>query len=414
MEIGIVRIPSWFLFGWVGFSIITTIVGGFFAYSQARQRTREVNEIAPIDEGVDVIRIAELLSGISEPEAPDVSDQSNATPVLLIAQPVLTPIPSTPDASVGIATDTNQTPSLQSTEVATPSEITTPQSEPLVPVWSDPRRINVLVLGIDQRQGEIGSFNTDTMILLSLDPVAKTGAILSIPRDLWVAYPAGLGDGKINSANRVGDLRQYPGGGPEMAKQTVGGLLGINVHNYVMINFDAFLTFIDIIGEVEVCPPEPIDDPKYPDGSYGFKPIYIEAGCQSMNGERLLEYARTRATANGDFDRSQRQQEVIFAVQQKILTTGGATSLLRNATTIWDAVKDNVRTDFTLQELIELAALAETIPRDNIRNAAIGPGEVEFGTAQGEDILIPITSDILLVVTDLFRPPNTPPQYLPE
>jgi LCP family protein required for cell wall assembly len=252
------------------------------------------------------------------------------------------------------------------------------------------------------------------MILMSLDPVGKTAAVLSIPRDLWVAYPTGLGDGKINSANRVGDLRQYPGGGPELAKQTVGGLLGIRVHYYVLVNFDAFITFVNVIGDITVCPAQPIDDPKYPDGSYGYKPIYIEAGCQPMGPERLLEYSRTRATTNGDFDRSQRQQEVIMAIRQKIMTTGGASSLLENAFTIWESVQANVRTDLSPQELIELAALAETIPSENIRQAAVGPGEVLAGISPtGEDILIPITSDILALVADLFRPAGAASSYTP-
>ncbi len=77
---------------------------------------------------------------------------------------------------------------------------------------TDPRRINILLMGIDQREGETGEFNTDTMIVFSVDPVRKSVGMLSIPRDLWVNIP-GYQPSRINTANRLGELNQYPGGG---------------------------------------------------------------------------------------------------------------------------------------------------------------------------------------------------------
>ena len=126
-----------------------------------------------------------------------------------------------------------------------------------------------------------------------------------------------------------------------------------------------------------------------------------------MNAERLLQYARTRATSGGDFDRATRQQEVILAIRSKILSTGGVTALLGDALTIWESLSANVRTDLTLDEMIELALVASEA--NDIRNGTISTGEVLEGIGDdGSQILIPIQTDIFALVADLFRPPSRP------
>jgi len=85
----------------------------------------------------------------------------------------------------------------------------------------------VLLLGIDERHQETGPFRTDTMLVLTVDPVAKTAGILSIPRDLWVQIPTMDTEGKINTAHFLGDAYDYPGGGPALAMETVKQELGI-------------------------------------------------------------------------------------------------------------------------------------------------------------------------------------------
>jgi hypothetical protein len=188
---------------------------------------------------------------------------------------------------------------------------------------------------------------------------------------------------------------------------TVEKLLGEPIDHYILVNLDAFTTAVDTVGPIEICPSERIDDPKYPDGAYGFMPVVIEPGCQDMDAELLLKYARTRATAGGDFDRAQRQQEVILAVRDNILSTGGVAALLGDAFTIWESVSANVRTDLTLDEMIELGLVAAEV--NDIRKGTISTGEVLEGTGtDGSQILIPIQTDIFALVSDLFRPPNVP------
>ncbi len=100
--------------------------------------------------------------------------------------------------------------------------------------------------------------------------------------------------------------------------------LGIPIDKYVLINFDVFTTVVNLIAPngVEVCPTQEIDDPNYPDAGYGFIHVHFNAGCQRLDAEHLLQYARTRHTQNSDFDRAMRQQEVIKAVRDEVAQRG--------------------------------------------------------------------------------------------
>jgi len=383
-------IPQWFVMAWVVVFGAIAVGGSLLAYTFVRDRAAELDSV------VDLPELPQLGSGSS--------DQMDATPTPDDGAAPAGDLTPTLDAAAG------DEPAAQATESA-PDEAEPSSEETLVAVapWQDPRRVSILLLGIDQRAGETGTFATDTIILLSLDPVGKTGALLSIPRDLWVQMPGLNQPGRINTANIIGDDINYPGGGgPAYAARVVEKELGITIQHYVLINFEVFTTLIDAIGPVEVCPPEPIDDDQYPDGSYGTISIHFDAGCQELNAERLLQYARTRHS-DSDIGRSSRQQEVILAVRDKVLSAGGVLSLLPQVPALWRSVQDNIRPDLTLEEVISLARTAESIPDSEIRQSQISFGEVELGTtADGDQILMPIHSDIQALVQDLFRPPGTP------
>lgn len=383
-------IPQWFVMAWVVVFGAIAVGGSLLAYTFVRDRAAELDSVLEL------------------PELPQVSGGESG-------QPAATLTPGASAAQAGDLTPTldaavEENPAAQATDSA-PDEAEPPAEETLVAVapWQDPRRVSILLLGIDQRAGETGTFATDTIILLSLDPVGKTGALLSIPRDLWVHMPGLNQPGRINTANIIGDDINYPGGGgPAYAAKVVEKELGITIQHYVLINFEVFTTLVEAIGPVEVCPPEPIDDDKYPDGSYGFITIHFDAGCQALDAERLLQYARTRHS-DSDIGRASRQQEVILALRDKVLSTGGVLGLLPKVPALWRSAQDNIRTDLTLDEIISLARTAESIPEGEIRQSQISFGEVEIGTtADGDQILMPITSDIQALVQDLFRPAGEP------
>ena len=261
--------------------------------------------------------------------------------------------------------------------------------------WVNPERVTVLLMGIDQRQGEDGPWRTDTMIVFSMDPVKNTAFMLSLPRDLWVYIP-GSDYGRINTANYIGDLYDLPGGGPALAMETVQNLLGIPVDYYALINFDVFLTVIAAIEPVEVCVSEVIHDDHYPTADYGTEAFHVDPGCQDMDAETLLKYARTRATFGGDFDRARRQQQVISAVRARVLSLGGVSALVGQAGALWEAVQEDVRTNMTLEEIIRLALKAQQIPDSDITFAVIDANYVTFATTEEDEQQVSIPDPYLV------------------
>ncbi|CAG0947467.1 partial Polyisoprenyl-teichoic acid--peptidoglycan teichoic acid transferase TagU, partial [Anaerolineae bacterium] len=241
-----------------------------------------------------------------------------------------------------------------------------PAATPL-PQWSGAAHISLLVLGIDERESQSGPWRTDTLIAVTIDPVALTAAGLSIPRDLWVTIPGLQREGKINTAHFFGDAEAYPGGGPALAQATVEAMLNVPMQYYVRVNFSAFEKLIDLIGGIDVDVPYPIDDPLYPDSGYGYEPLTIPAGRIHMDGRLALKYARTRHEAMGDFDRMQRQQQVILAVRDKLTQGDRLGPLLTQAGSILDTLGESIKTNLTLEQIIQLAQLGGQIDPGRIR-----------------------------------------------
>jgi LCP family protein required for cell wall assembly len=209
--------------------------------------------------------------------------------------------------------------------------------------------------------------------------------------------PAMDTDGKINTAHFLGDAYNYPGGGPALARETVQENLGIPIDYTLRVNFDAFEKVIDAIGGVEICVPEPIDDPLYPCyDSYCYDPLHIDAGCQIMNGSLALKYARTRHTGT-DIDRAKRQQEVILAVRDKVVDQNLLPQLVARAPALLDVLQYAVKTDLSLEQMIQLAKLATEIDPKNIKQATIDENMVvayNAPTNPPQNVLVPIRDKI--------------------
>lgn len=275
--------------------------------------------------------------------------------------------------------------------------------EPL-PDWQKKERVNILLLGIDQREGQHGPWRTDTMIVLTIDPENKTAGMLSIPRDLWVPIP-GYSENRINTAHYTGDLKKYPGGGLALAIKTVQTNLGIPIHYYVRVNFNGFVRVIDTIGGIDIYVEEEIYDPQYPDQGYGYDPLYISAGHQHMDGELALKYARTRHSGS-DFDRLQRQQQVIMAARDRVLRLDLLPQLLPKLPDLLKNVGDAVQTDLQPDEILNLAQLVNQIDNEHMKTAAIDSSmTVPTTTPDGAQVLIPIRDEIRAVVDEIFTTP---------
>ncbi|MGE5221771.1 MAG: LCP family protein [Omnitrophica WOR_2 bacterium] len=279
--------------------------------------------------------------------------------------------------------------------------------DPAIPVilpqpnpWNGASRVTVLVMGVDYRDWEKqeGPPRSDTMILFTVDPLSHTAGILSIPRDLWVDIP-GMGYNKINTAYRFGDLYKVPGGGPGLAMKTVSNFLGVPVDFYAQIDFYAFEKFINKIGGIDVNIPAKITvDPLGPNNTVILKP-----GLRHLNGAVALAYARNRYTANDDYDRSQRQHQVIFAIRDKVLSLDTLPVLISRAPDLYRQLSKGIRTNLSLDQAIQLAWLAQQIPPEAIQSRVIGPQEVTFEKSpDGQDIDKPITAKIRLLRDEMF------------
>ncbi len=290
-----------------------------------------------------------------------------------------------------------------------PSENVSYSFGQLLPRWSGSKRITVLLLGIDERAQETGPFRSDTIMLLTLDPASMQAGVLSIPRDLWVPIP-GYREGRINTANFLGDLHDHTGGGTALAVETVEYNIGIPIDHYVRVNFDAFVTLVNQVGGVDIYVETTINDPLYPDHHYGYDPLYIEAGWHHFDGEMALKYARTRHGSN-DFDRARRQQQVMSAVLDRVISYELLPDLARNAPSLYQTLQDSVVTDLALDQILALANLAVSVDKEQIRYGVIDHTCTQpYITADGAQVLIPLRERIREVRDYVFEtlPPVSP------
>jgi LCP family protein required for cell wall assembly len=261
--------------------------------------------------------------------------------------------------------------------------------------WQGEERVTILLLGADTRPSERGGARprTDSIMLLMVDPKEKVGGVVSIPRDLYVDIP-GYGLNRINTA--------YPLGGGDLTADTIEYNLGIHVNYYVLVEFDAFVTFIDEIDGIDIYVPREIYDTNYPDMYYGYDPFYIAAGQQHLDGETALKYARTRYT-DSDFNRAQRQQDILFAIRDRVISFSMLPTLVEKSPVLYQTMSDSITANMTLEEMVSLALLAEDISRDDIRSGVINADYVSpYTTSAGASVLIPDTNKISTLLSEVF------------
>jgi polyisoprenyl-teichoic acid--peptidoglycan teichoic acid transferase len=268
--------------------------------------------------------------------------------------------------------------------------------------WDGQSRMNILFIGLDYRDWAVGEGppRSDTMILLTIDPATKSAGMLSIPRDLYVNIP-GFNYGKINTAYYLGEAYQVPGGGPALAMQTVENFLGVDIPYYAQVDFGTFVRLIDEIGGVPIDVPEEIQIDLLGDGSSTIKTL--DVGPQTLPGEWALAYARNRDTAEGDFDRAERQQQVILGVREQLLDFDMIPMLIAKAPLLYRELSDGINTNLTFDQLVRLGWIGKDVNPDMIRRGVIGPEHTEIGTSpEGLWILIPKIELIRTVRDEIF------------
>ena len=285
-------------------------------------------------------------------------------------------------AGVGLQLDQDSPIPLATLDPAGPTPTLIPTSEP----WGGSDRVNILLMGIDRRPGEPFVSRTDSMMIISIDPVGNQASILSVPRDLYVVIP-GRGRDRINTAFVYGAAGNNPAGGAALSMQTVEYNLGVPINHYALVDFSAVIQGVDTLGGIDVNVPFTINDPTYPDMFYGFDPLFIPAGLQRMDGQLALKYARTRHVDN-DFGRAQRQQQVILAARDKALSLG-VTGLLAKAPLLYQQMEQGIRTDLSLDQIVALAKTASEVPAENIQSDVLDFDYVtSYKTETGAQVLV--------------------------
>jgi polyisoprenyl-teichoic acid--peptidoglycan teichoic acid transferase len=243
--------------------------------------------------------------------------------------------------------------------------------------WDGASRVNILLLGLDYRDWEAGEVpRTDTMILATVDPINKTLGMLTIPRDMWVNIP-GFKYSKINTAYWLGEVYKMPGGGPGLAMKTVEEFLGVPIHYYAQIDFNAFVKFIDHVGGVSVRVLEDIVvDPIGPNNT-----VELKKGVQDLDGATALAFARMRYTEGDDFDRSSRQLYLIKEIRRTLLHRDKIPTILAQAPLLYQDLSEGIHTNMSLTQAVQLAWLVYQIEDENIKQAVIGPQQVSFATS---------------------------------
>jgi len=273
-------------------------------------------------------------------------------------------------------------------------------------------RMNFLLLGVGG-EGHQGSELTDTIIFASFRPSSGEVGLLSIPRDLAVPIP-GHGTTRVNAANVYNGI--------EGARDVVSDVLDQTIHYYIKVNFDGFAEMIDEVGGISLYVDQSFSDYSYPilgreetecgtfetivdeEGNnvevptYGcrFEILSFQEGWAKMDGATALKYVRSRHGTNGegsDFARAERQQKVLLALRDKILSA----STLFNPSRIvrlFQDLQNNIETNLTVWEMTKLTSYIPTIDQNKITSHVLDDeGPLTSALINGAYLLLPKNND---------------------
>ena len=282
-----------------------------------------------------------------------------------------------------------------------------------IPPWDGLEQLNILLIGTDQRPRE-DTYNTDTLIVVSIDPLTNQVAMFSLPRDtVDVPVPPGpaqqafgpVYEKKINawftSVRNRDDLfagtdrtRGYNG-----LKAIMGTLYGLDIRYFVEVNFAGFVQVVDSLGGVTINVQIPVVDDRYPGENGWLERIYIPSGIQHMDGRQALRYARSRHSST-DFDRGLRQQRVLLSLREQ----ADPRALIPHLPELVTALKQAVRTDIPIDQIDELLGLAAAIDSKNIRSYVFSPPlyQEEFQSSPRGYIIVPRLEAIRAAVRNAF------------
>jgi LCP family protein required for cell wall assembly len=251
--------------------------------------------------------------------------------------------------------------------------------------------VDILVLGSDRRKNLAGDKGrSDTIMLLRIDPAAKSISMLSIPRDLRVEIP-GFGTDRINAA--------YSDGGAALSVQTFKALTGLPVNHFIDVNFAGFTEMVDYLGGVYID----VDRQYYNNTAVtGYSSISINAGYQRLNGRDALSFVRFRHDQLGDWGRMQRQQLFLRELKRQALRWQNVLKLPELISTMTRNTVSDVSSIKKLLALVQLGLGANT--RHIYQTHLVGEPIVVGGADE-----LQASSTEVAAVVDQFLHPLRPP-----
>ena len=258
-------------------------------------------------------------------------------------------------------------------------------------------RVNVLLIGIGGASHPKGGNLADSIILTNIKADGpKAITMMNLPRDLLVDMPKPLsGQQKINAVHSYGEQeKEKTSGGPESLKKVVETISDQTVNYWIRIDFDGFKKLVDAVGGITIDVPKDISDYNYPaDNLIDYDSFIIKAGTRHMDGKTALKYARSRYSTS-DFDRSNRQQQIIQAIKDEFEAKGYIYRPDKILEVI-NIISKHLKTDMTMQEIRQIYDLVKDIPDEKINsvvldNSATGPFQTY---SNGGYYLIPKVSD---------------------
>jgi LCP family protein required for cell wall assembly len=265
-------------------------------------------------------------------------------------------------------------------------------------------RTNILLLGMGG-EGHTGAELTDTIMLASIqydDDGNRNVSLVSIPRDLYVEYEKGY-NSKINSVYSIGE-RNGENQGALLISQVVSKISGVPIHYYVRVDFNGFKKVVDALGGIDVDVERGFIDRQYPTYNFGWQTVEFEKGLQYMDGEKALQYSRSRhgvvtdgeGFEGSDFARAERQQRVLEAVKDKAFAVDTVINP-KKVNDLLGAVGDHARTNVQPWEMMLLLEIARDINKDQIINIVLEHSEdgllMSSKSNAGAYILLPRAGD---------------------
>lgn len=232
----------------------------------------------------------------------------------------------------------------------------------------DKEKINILVVGRWGWDHDAPDL-TDTIILVSINTEQDTVSMLSIPRDLYVDYITEW-QWKLNGLYESSySEKQSLVLAMKDLETKIEEITWEKVDYFVNLDFKWFIDLIDTVGGIEVEVPENFVDYEYPDGNDGYTTFILRKGTWTIDGDVALKYARSRHSTS-DFDRSLRQQIIIGALKEKMVSLDYLTSP-KKISALYSTFQKNIKTDIPLTKLISLALKVKSIENKNILSSNI-------------------------------------------